>query len=374
MVLKLLSQTITHKTDVGSVQLDLSDEQAVRNAFETIRTNLDNRDRLDAFDGVTVQPMIRTAGYELIVGSAVDRQFGPVVLFGAGGILVEVFEDRSLALPPLTRTLARRMMERTRIYRVLRGIRGRADVPIDQLELLLVRFSQLVAEYPEIAEIDINPLLADVDQIVSLDARILLASPEVPESVRPRLAIRPYPNRYTTALRLADGTQLLVRAIRPEDEPLIAELHAKHSEQTIRMRFFAMVRMLSRDSLIRLCHLDYDRDLALAALHRDAEGHSHITAVARYSLRPETGVAEFAVVVGDAWQRRGLDSHLMGRLIEIARERGMRQFVGPIIAENRPMLNMVRKLGFTIRETPDNSVVEAVLDLTPPPAGAMAGV
>jgi acetyltransferase len=365
VVVKLLSQKITHKSDVGGVQLNLPDAQAVRGAFERIRANLAERDLADAFDGVTVQRMVSSKGFELIVGSSVDRQFGPVVLFGAGGVLVEVDPDRALGLPPLTQTLARRLIEQTRIFRALQGVRHLGPVSIDELEELLIRFSRLVADFSEIAEIDINPVLASEEQIIGVDARVLLGPADVPEEARPRLAIHPYPNQYTSSHRLADDSELLVRAIRPEDESLIVEFHAGHSEHTIRMRYFGMVRTLSRESLIRLCHLDYDRELALVAIYRDSEGRPHITGVSRYYLRPETGVAEFALVVGDHWQRKGLGTHLMQRLIAIASERGVLRLVGPILRENDPMISLVRKLGFEIRDTADKDVVQAVLGLVP---------
>jgi acetyltransferase len=299
----------------------------------------------------------------LIIGSSLDRQFGPVILFGGGGVLVEVFQDRALALPPLNRALARRLMEQTRIYRALQGVRGMRAVSMEELEMLLVRFSQLVAEFPEIAEIDINPLLANAERLVALDARVVLAAADVPERQRPRLAIQPYPNQYTAPFRTREGTEMLVRAVRPEDEPLIVDFHRGFSEHTIRMRFFAMVRTLSRDSLIRLCHLDYDREMALAAVHQDAESQPRITGVSRYNLRPETGVAEFALVVTDAWQRQGLGSHLMQRLIAIARERGAKRLSGQVLSENHPMLQLMKKLGFEVRPTVDAAVVEATLEL-----------
>ena len=358
VVLKLLSKTITHKTDVGGVQLDLRDESAVRSAFDTIQAKLAQRGQADAFDGVSVQPMVRAGGYELIIGSSVDRQFGPVILFGAGGVLVEVLQDRSLALPPLNRALARRLMERTRIFQALRGARGGA-VKLEELETLLVGFSQLVVDFPEIAELDINPLLAGQEQLIVLDARVLLMAPG---QTRPPLAIRPYPNQYVEQLTLQDGARLLVRPIRPEDEPLIVAFHAGHSEDTLRMRFFGMVRTLSRDSLIRLCHLDYDRELALIAI--DQQGPSpHIAGVSRYYLRPESGDAEFALVIGDAWQRRGLGTQLMRRLIAIAQERGVKRLVGRILAENTPMLQLVGRLGFSVEPTKDASVVRASLQV-----------
>jgi acetyltransferase len=315
------------------------------------------------FEGVTVQPMVRDRGHELIVGSSVDAQFGPVILFGAGGILVEVFKDRALGLPPLNRTLARRLIERTQIAQALKGVRGLRPVPMDQLETLLVRFSQLLCDFPEIQEGDVNPLLASPERVVGLDARVLLAPADQPEEQRPRLAIQPYPNQYVSPFRLADGTEMVVRPIRPEDEPLLIELHAGHSERTIRMRFFSMVKQLSRDSLIRLCHLDYNREMALAAEFHDAAGRPHLAGVSRYYLDPETQTAEFAVVVGDAWQGRGLGWHLMQRLLEVARQRGVRRVVGAVLRENEQMLKLTEELGFTTRPTAEPAVVEVSLDL-----------
>jgi acetyltransferase len=172
----------------------------------------------------------------------------------------------------------------------------------------------------------------------------------------------PYPSQYLASLRLDDGTELLVRPIRPEDESLIVDLHAGHSEHTLRMRFFGLVRTLTHDSLIRLCHLDYDREIALAAIHH-TDGRPHMAGVSRYHLRPETGEAEFAVVITDAWQRRGLGTHLLQRLIDIARERKVRRLLGQVLAENDPMLRLVKRLGFRVQSTSDPSVVEAILDL-----------
>jgi acetyltransferase len=364
VVLKLLSQTITHKSDVGGVQLNLATDEAVRQAFRTIQANVKQRGRIEAFEGVTVQPMVRDKGHELIIGSSLDQQFGPVVLFGAGGVLVEIFKDRALALPPLTRTLARRLMERTQIYQALQGVRGQRPVNLDALETLLVRFSQLVSDMPDIQEIDINPLLATPERVVALDARVLLTPPDLPAEQRPRLAIDPYPNQLTAPFGLNDGTEVTIRVIRPEDEPLIIAFHAGHSERTIRMRFFSMVKTLSRDSLIRLCHLDYARELALVAVRHEDAGPSHILGVSRYYLHPETGVAEFAVVVGDPWQGQGLGYHLMQRLLQAARERGVKQLVGSILHENAPMLQLVQELGFRVQPTAEHAVVEAVLDLT----------
>ncbi len=362
VVLKLLSATITHKSDVGGVQLNLGDEAAVRAAFDLIRENLAKRGQTAAFNGVTVQPMIGTRGVELIVGSSVDRQFGPVILFGAGGVLVEILQDRALALPPLNRTLARRLMERTRIFPALKGVRGQAAVNLEALETLLVHFSQLLTDCPDIQEVDMNPLLAGPERIVALDARILLTPADQPEAERPRLVIHPYPNQYTQTFALRNGDAVTVRAMRPEDEPLLIAMHGRHSEHTIRMRYFSLVKTLSRDSLIRLCHLDYDREMALAAVQTDDTTETML-GVSRYYLHPETGDAEFALIVSDAHQQLGLGRHLLQRLIEIARERGVKRLVGLVLSENAPMLALTASLGFTPPVSVEENVVKVVMDL-----------
>jgi acetyltransferase len=364
VVVKLLSTTITHKSDVGGVQLGLTDDSAVRGAFRAIQTNM-QRVSTGCFEGVTVQPMILDKGYELIVGSSIDRQFGPVILFGAGGVLVEAMRDSALALPPLTATLARRLIERTRIYEVLRGVRGRRAVPLDRLEALLVSFSQLIADFRDIQETDINPILAAPDRLVALDARIVLCPPDLPEDRRPRLAIRPYPNQYIAPWRLRDGTAVIVRPIRAEDETLIVNLFETFSEHTIRMRFFAMIKRLTHESLIRLCHLDYEREMALVAVEHASDGPRAL-GVSRYYLNPETGDAEFAVAVGDPWQQRGLGYHLMRRLMDVARQNSVRRLVGLVLRENTGMLRLVQGLGFRVGPSDDPTVVESVLDLTSP--------
>ncbi len=362
VVLKLLSTTITHKSDVGGVRLNLTDEAAVCSAYDAIRVSVSKKVSPEAFEGVTVQAMILDKGYELILGSTVDRQFGPVILFGAGGVLVEITKDSSLALPPLNRTLARRLMERTQIYRALQGVRGQAAVDQAALETMLVRFSQLLCDFPELLEVDLNPILASPQRILALDARVLLTPANQPPEQLPRLAIHPYPNQYTTPFQLNDGTTVTIRAIRPEDEPLIIALHSRHSEHTIRMRFFSLVKTLSRDSLIRLCHLDYDREMALAAVLTEPDG-PRILGVSRYYLDPESGRAEFAVVVEDAFQRKGIGRHLLQRLVEIARERGVKTLYGQILHENTPMLALTSSLGFSPPKVIDNDIVQVEMDL-----------
>jgi acetyltransferase len=383
VVLKLWSEVITHKTDAGGVILNLADAEAVRQAFDQIRQNANAYAErqtagntksielhlsvspplpvsLSPFLGVTVQPMIARKGYELIVGSSVDPQFGPVILFGSGGVLVEVFQDRSLGLPPLNRTLARRLIERTRIFPALQGVRGQAAVPLEELETLLVRFSYLLCDFLDIQEIDINPLLASADGLLALDARIVLAPADRP---LPRLTIEPYPNQLTTSWKLANGREIVLRAIRPEDEPLIVAHHRTLSEQSIRMRFFSMVKTLSRESLIHLCHLDYSRELALVAEDTNDQGQREFLGIARYFMNPQTRSAEFAVIVSDAYQGQGLGQHMMERLIVVARERGVRQLVGAVLRDNRRMLTLAKELGFRESNVVERDAIQIELDL-----------
>jgi acetyltransferase len=365
VVLKLWSEAITHKTDAGGVVLSIDNDAALRSAFATIKDNAaryadQHHIKAGAFLGVTVQPMVRHKGYELIVGSSVDPQFGPVILFGAGGILVEVLQDRALGLPPLNRTLARQLIERTQISKALRGVRGQRAIPLDQLETLLVRFSYLLCELLEIREIDINPLLASAEGLVALDARVMLAEPG---SSPAQLTIEPYPNQHTRAWRLPDGTDIVVRAIRAEDEPLIEAHHRGLSEKSIRMRFFTIVKVLTRDSLIRLCHLDYAREMALVAERKNAENNREIIGVSRYYMNPQTRSAEFAVTVRDAYQGHGLGQHLMESLITVARDRGVRQLIGYALRDNAGMLALAKALGFREGKSVDRDAIQVELDL-----------
>ena len=248
VVLKLYSRTITHKTDVGGVRLNLLDARDVKDAYRAIAEGVEAIGASDAMLGVTVQPMVRLDGYELIVGSSVDPQFGPVVLFGSGGELVEVYRDRSLALPPLTSTLARRLMERTRIYQALKGVRGRPPVDLGALEQLLVRFSKMIVERPRIKEVDINPLLASPGRLVALDARVILHDHAIDDAHLPRPAIRPYPDQYVSTWTTRDGSPVEIRPIRAEDEPLLVTFHETLSERSVALRYFHAMKLSQRVS------------------------------------------------------------------------------------------------------------------------------
>ncbi|MEW6637179.1 MAG: bifunctional acetate--CoA ligase family protein/GNAT family N-acetyltransferase, partial [Actinomycetota bacterium] len=371
VVLKLNSNTITHKTDVGGVRLNLTDADEVRRAYEEMERAISESFSPEDFAGATVQPMVSLEGYELIVGSSLDPQFGPVLLFGSGGTLVEVYRDRALGLPPLTTTLARRMMERTRIHEALQGVRGRAPVDTVALEKLLVRFSQLVVEQPWIKELDINPLLASPERLLALDARVVLHPPDTTEKDLPRPAIRPYPTQYVWHEETRDGEPIVVRPIRPEDEPLMVRFHESLSEESVYMRYFHMMRLDQRtthERLTRICFIDYDREMALVAERTDPEsGEKEIMGVARLSRSGGfTNEAEWSVLISDRHQRKGLATLLLSKLLEVGRREGIRRLHADILFENYAMQRISRKLGFNLRRDTEEMVMKADLDLLQP--------
>jgi acetyltransferase len=361
VVVKLHSNTITHKTDVGGVQLNLADAAAVRTAYRSIQTSVNERKGPGHFDGVTVQPMINYSGYELIIGSSIDPQFGPVLLFGMGGQLVELFRDRALALPPLTTTLARRMIEQTKIFGALKGIRGRAPIDQAQLEQLLVRFGQLVAEQPWIKEIDINPLLASPERLIALDARVVLHDPDVKEESLPRLAIRPYPRQYAGHWTATDGGEFDIRPIRPEDEPLLVGFHRLLSDRTVKERYlseFGLSDRIAHERLVKVCFNDYDREIALVA-ERGDPGEREIVAVARLSKRHTENGGEFAIVVADCCQKQGLGTELLRRLVRVARDEGLDWIGANVQPDNTGALHAAEKAGFTVSSVAGSDMLRA---------------
>ncbi|MGA8143247.1 MAG: bifunctional acetate--CoA ligase family protein/GNAT family N-acetyltransferase [Candidatus Acidiferrales bacterium] len=367
VVLKVYSESITHKTDVGGVLLNLADEETVKRAYRKIEASVAKKAGTGLFQGVTVQSMVTLQGYELILGSSVDPQFGPVILFGSGGQLVEVYRDRALALPPLNATLAERLMEQTRIFTGLKGVRGRASVDVEALQKILVRFSQLLVEQPWIKEIDINPLLAAPEMIIALDARIVTYPGDTAEAMLPRPAIRPYPTQYIGRWTTRDGTPVMIRPIRPEDEPLMVKFHGTLSEQSVYLRYFHMEKLDSRvahDRLLQKCFIDYDREMALVADRQDPQtGEHEILAVGRLTKAPGSSEAEVAVLVSDKAQKQGLGSELVGRLIRVARDEKLERIVAVILPENYGMMALAKHFQFSIRESADPTVVVAVLNV-----------
>jgi acetyltransferase len=358
VVLKIFSEIITHKSDVGGVKLNLRGAAAVRRAYREIAQGgaafqppQGVSKSGPSFLGVTVQPMIANDGYELIFGSSIDPQFGPVLLFGTGGYLVEVFKDRALGLPPLNRTLARRLIERTQIYRALKkGFRGRERIDLSAVEDLLVRFSQLVIEQRWIKEIDINPLLVSPKKIVALDARVVLHDPQTREADLPRSPIRPYPSEYVITRKIG-GVEVTIRPIRPEDEPLMVKFHKTLSDRSVHLRYFGLVsleRRIMHERLRRVCFIDYDREIALVVDLQNRDGKHQILGVGRLIKEHGTDEAEFAVLISDPWQGKGFGSELLKLLVQIGRKETLRRITGHISPENTTMKAVSEQVGFSL--------------------------
>jgi acetyltransferase len=366
VALKVNSETIVHKQAAGGVELNLFDANAVRCAYLSIQEACSSASAA-GFSGVTVQPMVRGPGYELALGCGADPQFGPVILFGSGGALIEVYKDRALALPPLNSTLARRLMEQTRIFEALEGRRGTAAVNLRALEQVLVRFSELILELHSIREMDVNPLFVSGGEVMALDARIVLFEPGASEDSRPMPAIRPYPAQYATTMHAKDGTLIHIRPIRPEDEPMMARFHETLSDRSVYFRYFHPMRLNARvahERLVRMCFIDYAREMAIVAETRDpAAGACQIVGVGRYIRLHATNIAEFAVLVSDSQQRQGVGTELLRRLVEIGRQEKLSRIVGDILPDNRDMLRVCEKLGFTRRYDPESGVVRAEIEL-----------
>ena len=366
VVLKLLSNTIAHKTDVNGVHLRLKNEKQVRSAFHAIQSSVPQSVGAENFAGVTVQPHAKRDGYELILGSSVDAQFGPVILFGTGGVMVEVYRDRALALPPLNTTLAHRLMEQTKIFSALEGVRGRQPVNLTALEGLLVRFSQLVIEQPWIKEIDINPILATPEHLLALDARMVLHDAAVRPEQLPRPTIRPYPAQYIWSWKLKNGTPVTIRPIRPEDEPFMVQFHHTLSERSVYLRYFCSLSLSTRvehERLVRICFGSYERGFALVADHTNPNtGQHEILGVARFSAI-NNAEAEAAVLVSDHWQGLGLGTELLASVARVAREENFQRLSAEILRDNLATQAIFKKVGFHLHAMDDPSSVSALLEL-----------
>lgn len=349
--LKILSPDITHKTDVGGVALGLSSPEAVAEAARKMNERVAAAAPNARLAGFVVQPMIvRPRARELIAGLAVDPTFGPVVLFGQGGVAVEVLADRVVGLPPLNRVLALEMISRTRVSALLGAYRDRPAADAEGVAEVLERLSLMAVELPQLAELDINPLLADEHGVIALDARISLTSE------RKRMAIRPYPGELAGPLPLPGAGSVWMRPIRPDDEPALVEMVERTSKEDMRLRVHGPVKRLPHVWAARLSQIDYDREMALVA--EDPPGE--LIGVARLIADPEGRSGEFALLVRTDRQHRGIGRALMARLLEHAAARGLSEVWGDVLAENRRMLALVRELGFTRAPSGDLSVVKVV--------------
>ena len=363
VVMKIRSPDITHKTDVGGVALDLTNEVDVRAAFDRMMASVRSRRPDAAIEGVTLQPMITAArGFELLVGVKQDPVFGSVILVGAGGVTAEILQDCALELPPLNERLARRMVESLRCWPLLQGYRGRPGVDIERLIETLIRFSYLVADWPELSEIDINPLLVTADGLMALDARMRWQPTLSPtgSSRHPHLAIRPYPEELVETVNLPALKQpIRMRPIRPEDEPLWLSLLASCSPESLRLRFQTVFKEATHELAARFCYVDYDREIPLVA-EIDIDGQPQLIAVGRLVLDNRHQSAEFAVLVADAWQGHGIGHWLTERCLRIAFDRGVQRVVAVMTADNVRMQEMLQHCGFEVIQQADARAVLAV--------------
>jgi acetyltransferase len=359
VVMKINSRDITHKSDAGCVLLDLKNEKDVGDAFESIIQNAHGYKPKARIEGVTIQAMLTRPDYELILGVKKDRDFGPVILFGMGGILTEVLKDRAIAFPPLNRLLARRLMEQTRVFRLLQGYRNIPPANLEVVEEILIRLAQLVTDFSEIQELDINPLHVTPNRIFAVDARVLL-KPSLTCAPQ-HLVISPYPNQYEEHTQTSTGVDIFVRPIRPEDAPLLIGLFESLSPQSVYRRFFTPMKRLPHSMLARFTQIDYDRHIALVALP-ESEPADKMLGVARAIIGRSLKDAEFSVVVSDPWQGKGIGAALLRRCISIAKERGIEKVMGTVLAENTQMLALGEKLGFKIKKVIGTGEYELSID------------
>ena len=346
LAIKIVSPDISHKSDVGGVVTGINSDQQLWDSFGKMITRVKKYAPNAAIEGVSVQKMIEGIDYELILGAKKDKDFGSVILFGMGGITAELIRDFSIGLPPLNQTLAKRLIEETKAYKLIQGWRGKTPADLGALEETIVNFSNLVVEFPEIAEIDINPLCIANGKPYALDGRIILDKDCVDAAKYQHLVIMPYPSNYIIPWEFSDGTNVLLRPIRPEDEPLEHELLSSLSPESLRTRFFSPNIDISHEKLILFCNIDYDRHIAMVGEIME-NGKRKIIGVARLIINSDFNSAEFAVLVHDNYQGKRLGYKLMEVLIDIGREKGLYEIYGEVLTDNKKMLSFCKKLGFT---------------------------
>jgi len=362
VVLKVHSPDFNPKTMEGGARYYLRTEQEVTAAFEQIMKEVAMGNPEIKILGVTVESQEREPDCQLFIGSKRDPDFGPLILFGLGGAFTDIMEDYAIDLPPLNVHLAQSMMKRTRVYRVLQGYRYIPRANLDFLVELLVRISQLVTDFPEIVELDLNPLLLIGSRVVAVDARISIEPSTVPA---PRhLIISPYPNQYESHWLLRDGTPILLRPMKPEDEPLVLDFLHKCSDETIYFRYFRLIKNWTHEMLIRFTQNDYDRELGLMALAQPPSPEVML-GVSRLVMDPDRKTGEFAVIVGDPWQGKGLGPKLLEQLIAVARDQGLQLLYGDVLVQNQPMLEMAKKAGFALKRAAED-VIRLELQLQTP--------
>lgn len=361
VAMKINSPDISHKSDAGGIRLNLGNAQAVRSAYHEIIQSIQKNSPNARIDGVVVEPMIiKPNGRELMVGVTSDPVFGPVITFGAGGVLVEVLGDRAVALPPLNRFLVKDMIQRTRIAKLLTAFRNLPPIHMVALESVLMRVSEMVCELPWIKEMDINPLIVDENGACAVDARMVVNY--LPPSVDryAHMAIHPYPVHLITHWQMPDGTDLTIRPIRPEDAEIEQAFVRNLSAESKYFRFMDTLQELSQPMLVRFTQIDYDREMALIAVLEE-DGHEKELGVCRYVASHDGQTCEFALVVADEWQKKGIGNKLMNCLFDAARARGIKLMQGEVLATNRSMLELVRRLGFEVSTSEEDASIKWIV-------------
>jgi len=361
LVMKILSPDILHKTEVNGILLNLRSEAEVFEAFHKIVTRAREYNPHAVIQGVTLQTMILRGDYELLLGAKKDPSFGPVILFGMGGIYTEILHDREIGLPPLNLLLVRRLMEKTRVYRLLKGYRNRPPADMELLQETILRLAQLVVDFPEIAELDMNPVIVTDGKPQVVDARIVLEATDISSPLH--LVISPYPEQYESHEVTLAGLSVFIRPIRPEDAPLLVELFDTLSPTSIYYRFFGTLKGLPHSMLVRFTQVDYDREIDMVALEKANGDKERMVATARVISDPDGKRAEFAILVGDPWQGKGVGARLLERCLAIAKERGIETVWGIVLPENTGMLALARKLGFKVSKSDDPGELEVTIDL-----------
>jgi acetyltransferase len=353
LVLKVASPDITYKSDVGGVITGITSEEELRAEYDRLLKRVTESCPEAKITGITVQKMIEKIDYEVILGAKKDEDFGSVIMFGMGGTSVQIFQDFAVGLPPLNQTLARRLIEETKAYRLLKGYRGKQPADLAKLEQIIVNFSNLIIDFPEIAEVDINPIAITDGAAYALDARIVIDKNCIEyTSAYPHLIITPYPTKYIMTWRMTDGTEVLLRPIRPEDEPMEHEMLSTLSEKTLRERFFQAIKHITHEMHIRFCNIDYDREMAIVAELREGE-KKRIIGIGRLIIEPDGKAAEFAVVVHDDFHGKGLGYKLVDMMIGIAQEKALEEVYALVQSDNTRMLSVCRKLGCAVDQLPD---------------------
>jgi acetyltransferase len=362
--MKIVSPDIIYERDVGGMISDIQSEEEVDPAYERIMDSVRSKAPDACLDGMYIEEMI-TKRHELLIGSKKDPIFGPVIVFGMGGVAVDVFKDTNIGIPPLNMSLAQQLIDGTRISTLLKGHRGMAAVDVAAIQYLLYKFAYLVMDFPEISEMDLNPFAVDERGGIVLDAKIILDENVAGRTVKPfsHMVICPYPKEYERTVLIRRGRSVLLRPIRPEDELMHEEMFKSFSDETRRFRFFGPVKE-SHELLARYTQIDYDREMAIIA-ELTEDGRQRMAGVVRLIADPYNETAEYAIVIGDPWQRQGLGTIMTRYILEIARDRGIKKVYAYLLEDNLKMLDMFSKFRFTTRKEDDMYRVELSMDSVP---------